>query len=1442
MKKNLAALVAAFVLAATGSAQTVTPNLNLTLPPYGAANWNTPIVGDLSLIDAAVGLLQNPFLGTWSSTVTYGKGQMVALSNALYISAINANFNNNPTTATSDWTLMVNGAGSAAVNSFNGRTGNIAPLSADYSSFYDTTGAAAAVQALALLKANNLSDLASATTARTNLGLGTAATQASSAFDAAGAATAAQTAAIAASDPVGSASTALAAAETYSANASNLSSGTVNTARIPTLNQSTTGNAATATALATTPTLCSAGNAPTGVTATGNATGCAAIGGSGVTFPSGVLYGANSTAAPTAATSAQLAGALNTSPSTTLATALIPTLNQNTTGSAGSVAAANLTGSALPAGVTTASGLTTVAGGTLGTAAFTASSAYDAAGAAATAQTNAEAAFTGDVTKTAGSFATTVTKLNGTLLSGLATGILKNTTSTGVPTIAAAGSDYQAPITLTTTGSSGAATFSSNTLNIPQYAGSAQTYPSAGVMVSTGSAFGTSLTAPASALVGISDTQTLTNKTIGVSQLTGIENCAQQPANTGDVTNTAGTCVMTVGAIKNVTIPTLATGYLYYNGTSYAWQSPSGSGSVNSGTAYSPAYYAATGTAVSGVTPFTGLEYWAGSAAPAAATSSQVQAVIGASVYDASGAAATAQTNAEAAFTGDVTKTAGSFATTVTKINGVALSGLTSGPLCNTTGTGAPVACTNTGSGNNVLQTSPTLTTPVLGVATGTSFNGVALTTGGSASTYLNGAGAYTTPAGGGNVSTSGTITSGYTAQWNSTTTAIAVANTGSGNYVLATSPTLVTPALGTPSAVVLTSGTGLPFSTGLTGTLQASQMVALTGDVTNTAGAVATTVAKLENLALPTLASSTGLFYDTSGTLSLQGTLPTAAEPAHTGDATNTAGSLAMTVKALNGTTLSGLATGILKNTTSTGVPTIAVAGTDYVVPSGTITGDAAGLTGGGVGSAVYQSAANASAFLASPTTSGHTFALAWQPSGSAIAPVALDLATYLASPPAIGGTAPNAGSFTTGSFTGAVSVGTAPTACGSATGCIAFTDAATGGTPTAGQAYIRADSTSGLLKYSINNSAEATLGGGGGSGTVNSGTQYSPAYYAATGTAVSGVTPFSGFGYFSTSGAPAAATATQAATLISGLTGCSTANYVFTPQGNDCVAQSGGTSYFQTVSGPTTDTTLNGALALATTTIPVVSTAGYTAPVWFYIGIGNTTGSIEGVYCTGISGNSFTGCSRSQLNTTGPSSWASGANITDIQSLLLTSNTAYPLSAVLYVSHNTFAPMTSGQYGGLSYYTNIMGSITGATIFNANVGISTVIEFLNANSTNAGQMAAGSSNGVAINAANSSGLANFDGAGAILSQFKGTAIASASTIAPTAAVTHITGTTAIVTITAPSGCTVTGLACTIKLIPDGLWTTTAAGNIAIASTAVVSKVLEMTYDQTTTKWYPSY
>jgi hypothetical protein len=42
--------------------------------------------------------------------------------------------------------------------------------------------------------------------------------------------------------------------------------------------------------------------------------------------------------------------------------------------------------------------------------------------------------------------------------------------------------------------------------------------------------------------------------------------------------------------------------------------------------------------------------------------------------------------------------------------------------------------------------------------------------------------------------------------------------STGTGNVVLSTSPTLVTPVLGTPTSVTLTNATGLPISTGVSG------------------------------------------------------------------------------------------------------------------------------------------------------------------------------------------------------------------------------------------------------------------------------------------------------------------------------------------------------------------------------------------------------------------------------------------------------------------------------------------------------------------------------------------------------------------------------------------------------------------------------------------------
>ncbi|MGA9771454.1 MAG: hypothetical protein WBV94_20645 [Blastocatellia bacterium] len=81
---------------------------------------------------------------------------------------------------------------------------------------------------------------------------------------------------------------------------------------------------------------------------------------------------------------------------------------------------------------------------------------------------------------------------------------------------------------------------------------------------------------------------------------------------------------------------------------------------------------------------------------------------------------------------------------------------------------------------------------------------------------------------------------------------------------------------------------------------------------------------------------------------------------------------------------------------------------------------------------------------------------------------------------------------------------------------------------------------------------------------------------------------------------------------------------------------------------------------------------------------------------------------------------------------------------------------------------------------------------------------------------------------------------IASASTIAPTTPIVFISGTTTISTITAPSPLSSTGGS--IILIPTGLWATNTGGNIALATTAVVSKALILSWDVTTGKWYPSY
>lgn len=125
---------------------------------------------------------------------------------------------------------------------------------------------------------------------------------------------------------------------------------------------------------------------------------------------------------------------------------------------------------------------------------------------------------------------------------------------------------------------------------------------------------------------------------------------------------------------------------------------------------------------------------------------------------------------------------------------------------------------------NKTFANPTTITGAVISGATiGTStLNGVTLTTGGSTTSFLNANGVYSTPAGGGGITIGTTsITGGTTGRvlYDNAGVVGELSVTGSGNNVLSTSPTLVTPILGvaTAAAVIYTNNAILATSNAAT-------------------------------------------------------------------------------------------------------------------------------------------------------------------------------------------------------------------------------------------------------------------------------------------------------------------------------------------------------------------------------------------------------------------------------------------------------------------------------------------------------------------------------------------------------------------------------------------------------------------------------------------------
>ena len=285
---------------------------------------------------------------------------------------------------------------------------------------------------------------------------------------------------------------------------------------------------------------------------------------------------------------------------------------------------------------------------------------------------------------------------------GAVSGLLKANGS-GVVSAAVAGTDYQSPISLTTSGNSGVATFTSNTLNIPNYTlaglgGIGLTGLSATAPLSYNNGIGAfslpAATSSANGYLSSADWSTFNNKQTALTAGAG-----SGISISGGTISATGLTTANLSSTAGITLDQLATKTTTLGSTTMTLGS--------------------TVTSVIGLTSvsstgFTGALTGNASTATTLATSRNINGT----AFNGS---------ADITIIADAGTLSGTtLKSTVTNSSLTSVGTITSGTWNGSTlavaygGTGVT---TSTGSGNVVLSTSPTLVTPVIGAATGTSLS-----------------------------------------------------------------------------------------------------------------------------------------------------------------------------------------------------------------------------------------------------------------------------------------------------------------------------------------------------------------------------------------------------------------------------------------------------------------------------------------------------------------------------------------------------------------------------------------------------------------------------------------------------------------------------------------------------------------------------------------------